>query len=363
MTVEAVAASERLGGPASAVWKYLPPIAMFVLAPGIAVALLGATRFSDAWIFFVHLPFYGGAVLLIRELVRRRGLGWASILLMGAAFGVMHEGGILQTFSRPDVFMAGMGRAFGTNYAWAAYVTVYHAFWSVTLPILVVELLFPKRRAGAWLPTWSLSIVAAVTLLGAALEFRFIPDHLGPVPPLNPHYQWPVATLVAVAAVVALFVWLALRPRSRVLPASTTPRDAPSPWLLLPFGFAAGLTWFLLLGMAQYGMLPPPLSLPLGALELVLVLGLLRRWTAPDRNWTDVHWLALCVGRLLIDGLFGIFQQAVPIRWTDLYAQTALFVVVVALLAWWWWRLSRRVRDQRAAGLPVAVPAQAWKAE
>jgi hypothetical protein len=353
---------DRAGGPADLLRRYAPPVTMFFAAPVIAVTLLGATPVTAPWAFAVHLPLYGAGVLLIRELVRHRGLGWFSILLMGAAFGIVHEGAILQTIWNPHEFTAKMGRAFGVNYVWAGYITVYHMFWSVTLPVLIVELLYPKRRAEPWLPSWAVAGVAAIYLVGCALEFRFIStSSLRAAGPLSAGYQWPVYGLLAVAAVVPLLVWLALRKRPAKPAAPATLRPAPSAWSLLPFGFTAGLVWFGLLGMAQFQVLPAPLAIVLGALVLVGVLSIMRRWTGPDREWTDLHWLSLCIGRLLVDGLYGIWAQVALRRPIDLVVQIGFFVTLVVLLTVWWRHVRRRLRDQRSAGRPVATPAQAWQ--
>jgi hypothetical protein len=352
----------RAGDRLDALRRFAPAIAMFVLAPVIAVALLGATPVSTSWTFLVHLPFYGAGVLLIRELVRRRGLGWSAILLMGAAFGTFHEGVVLQTIWRGDLFAADMGHALGANYVWGAYIVVYHMFWSVTLPILVVELLFRDRRAVSWLPGPALFVVGALFALGVALEFRFIATAYPATNPLTPAYRWPFAGMALCVAVSALFVWLALRTRGSTETPPETLRPAPSPWLLLPFGFLCGVVWFMLLGLAQFHLLPPAVALVVGGIVLAGVLLLLRSWTAPDRNWTDLHWVALCIGRLLIDGLFGVWQQ-VPLNhvYPDLVAQVGVLVALDGLVVIWWRRVSRRLRERRAEGLSVAMPAQAWK--
>jgi hypothetical protein len=37
-------------------------------------------------------PMYGGGALLIREIVRRKGRGWPSIILLALAYGILGEG-------------------------------------------------------------------------------------------------------------------------------------------------------------------------------------------------------------------------------------------------------------------------------
>ena len=44
---------------------------------------------------------YGSGALLARELIRRRGLGWSNLALLGAAYGVLEEGLALQSWFNP----------------------------------------------------------------------------------------------------------------------------------------------------------------------------------------------------------------------------------------------------------------------
>lgn len=62
-----------------------PPVVLLLLAPAVAELLGGATQITQIWLALFYIPVYGAGALLVRELVWRRGLGWWSILLLGAA--------------------------------------------------------------------------------------------------------------------------------------------------------------------------------------------------------------------------------------------------------------------------------------
>src|SRR5215208_3347377 len=122
-----------------------------MLAPAVAEAaevaevLFGATPVSNLGALLPDVAVYGCGALLIREVVRRRGLGWSSILLLGVAFGIVEEGLALESLFNPGLFNAGDlgGRALGINWVWAQWTLGYHAVWSISIPIVLTELVFP----------------------------------------------------------------------------------------------------------------------------------------------------------------------------------------------------------------------------
>jgi hypothetical protein len=59
----------------------------------------GAVRLP---LLFVLAPVYGGAALLIREVTRRAGRGWPTILLLALAFGLLLEGVVNQSLFNPE---------------------------------------------------------------------------------------------------------------------------------------------------------------------------------------------------------------------------------------------------------------------
>jgi hypothetical protein len=71
--------------------RIAPALVLFLLAPLIAEVLFGATPITRIGALIPVVPLYGGGALLIRELARRRGGGWARIALLGAAYAIVEE--------------------------------------------------------------------------------------------------------------------------------------------------------------------------------------------------------------------------------------------------------------------------------
>lgn len=74
---------------------WLALLTLYVLAPIVGEVLSGSTpplNFITPFTFLLLTWLYGSGAIIARELVRRRGLGWTSILLLGAAYGILEEG-------------------------------------------------------------------------------------------------------------------------------------------------------------------------------------------------------------------------------------------------------------------------------
>lgn len=87
--------------------RWGPAIGLFMFAPVCAEYLLGYDAATGHWLLLagglvVLAPLYGGAALLIREVVRRAGLGWPTILLLCAAWGTIQTGLVDQSMFNPD---------------------------------------------------------------------------------------------------------------------------------------------------------------------------------------------------------------------------------------------------------------------
>jgi hypothetical protein len=312
--------------------RYAPVFVLIVLSTFIGEVLFGATPVSRLGGLVVVTPLYGGGAVLIRELARRRGPGWGRIALLGAAYAIIEEGLVIQSMFNPNLFNAGLlgGTVLGVNWVWVEWTFGYHIMWSIAIPILLTELLFPARRAAPWLGRTGVVIAGGVYAIGAlALTaiFRLV---------VAPDFRAPAILLIGAALLVVTLVALALIwPMSQAAPApASSVRNTPSPWLVGMVTFVAAAAWFALLGL--------PHSLRAGALvlapmlaELTMAIGvaaLISRWSRPDRAWTALHYLALACGALLVSMLVGFFfvTASNPI---DQLGQGVASVVAIGLLA------------------------------
>ena len=322
--------------------RYAPVLVLAILSTFVGEVLLGATTVSRIGGLLVVTPLYGGGAVLIRELARRRGPGWGRIVLLAAAYGIVEEGLAIQSTFNPDLFNAGIlgGRLFGVNWVWSQWTIGYHIVWSISIPILLVELLFPARLAEPWLGRTGLAIAAGVYAIGAlavAAIFRLV---------IAPDFRAPAALMIGAALVAAALAALALLwPSARAAGSSAAPvRNVPSPWLVGLLVFLVAGAWSALIGL--------PLELRTGALVLAPMLAeialaasavaLLRRWSASP-GWSDLHRLAVACGALLVSMLVGfLFVTAGnPI---DQLGQGIASIITMALLALFARRLQRRGR-------------------
>ena len=103
-----------------AVLVFLAPLVGEVLAGSTPVDMLGSPA-SFLAIFLLEALLYGGGAVLIRELARRTGRGWPTILGLGLAYGVLEEGLITQSLFNPDflgLHLLNLGSLFGLGWVW-----------------------------------------------------------------------------------------------------------------------------------------------------------------------------------------------------------------------------------------------------
>jgi hypothetical protein len=353
--------------------RLAPVLVLLFLSPVVAELLSGSTPLSSFFAPFsllLEVGLYGAGAVLIRELARRRGLGWSRILVLGAAYGMVEEGLQIQSFfnvHHADLGnLAIYGRALDVNWVWAEHLTGYHAVWSITIPILLTELLFPARRAQPWLGKVGLRVVGIVfvldILVGFVLFTLLFHVAFGYVPPAIPY--------LATVGLVCALTWLALRQPSRPAGAGGTlfqrapEQPAPRPWLLRLFSFGAAFTWFFIfLGFTgPQSRIPAPVTMLTALLLAWGVWAVIRRWFAPGRLWDDRHRLALATGPLLLLALFSLL--VLPFSHTpgkNFAGQFLVGLVAILLLIAFAWQVRWRVRrEARAAAASTAYQVSPW---
>jgi len=270
----------------------LPPaIVLFLLAPAIGELLSSSmppSEFFNPAGFLLAALLYGNGAILVRELTLRWGKGWPSILILGAAYGIVEEGLACKSFFDPnwaDVGILGSyGRWAGVNWVWSVELTIYHAVFSIAIPILLVTLAFPERRAEPWVGPRTFKVLAG--LMAADVVFMHVA-----ITPFRP--PWALIAL-AVLAVLAL-VWLACRlPLPVAGPPGTAAPRARRFWLA---GLLTTVAFFLV-----SWVLPNLVAVPV---TLLLLVGLpwvawrsLRALTSGWRAWPAPQQLALAAGAL-----------------------------------------------------------------
>jgi len=138
--------------------KAHPVISLLILTPGIPEYLSSSSPINaivlnpPQFVFqlLANLGLYGSGALLIHDAGIRWKKGWATILLLGAAYGILEEGVALSTLFDPNAGPVGSlgsyGHWLGVNLIWAAGIVPFHAIFSISIPILVLGIAIPETR-------------------------------------------------------------------------------------------------------------------------------------------------------------------------------------------------------------------------
>ncbi len=335
--------------------RVAPVLVLLLLSPVVGEVLSGSTplaQFFTPVSFFFDVGLYGAGAVLIRELVRRGGLGWPEVVWLGVAYGMVEEGLQVQSFFNPhhaDLgILAVYGRALGVNWVWAEHLIGFHAVWSITIPIILTELLFPAQRATPWLGNRALKWVAWFWGMDVLLGFVFwtllFHQSFGYTPP-------PIPYLVTLGTIIAITILALKRParpdrRSSRPLVPEAPGPAPRPWLLCLFSFGAGLAWFLIFDGLPNTALPAPVPILLGALLAWAVWRLISRWSSTC-CFDDRHLLALATGPLILGALWSIFLlPSARVLGKDFTGHWLVGIATVVFLVLLSWQVNRRIASQ-----------------
>jgi hypothetical protein len=310
---------------------------LILLAPILAELLFGTTRLTTIFVLVPQIGTWGCAGLLIRELARRRGAGWLSILLLGFALAIAEECVLQQTSLAPLVGSDPehpYGRAFGVNWIYFLWAFVYESVWVAIVPIQLAELIHRDRRHEPWLGKRGIVITSVIFALASFIAWFlwiqvFIPKFF---PALV--YKVPLPAVAMALTVIVLLIIASLAPQWPSLPGPDPARSVPTPLIVGLTAFLLALPWFALIFLA-YGAAPAvPAIVPfvLGLAWSALALIRFLTWCARP-GWSDHHRLASITGALLASMLAGfpiLFASHSPL--IDVLGKFVLNLIAVALL-------------------------------
>ncbi len=290
---------------------------LLLLSPAIGELLSGSSPPEE---FFMPLTFltlvalYGAGALLAREAWVRWGMSPGSLLLLGAAYGVLEEGVVTRSFfcpTWPDLdVLAVYGRWAGVNWVWTVELTVFHAVFSVAIPVGIVELLYPDARGRPWLgrrgvvlATASLAGITTLWLIGFRCE---VPVSAG---------------LVILALLAAVFLTLLARRGAKTY----VPGRLPPPHFIKAIAVGAAWALFTILGPFVMAHTPVPAALAcaveLSAIWWYVRWALKRRWS-PDVRAFDLAcgplwglWVIALLQAFSVPSMFLVVAAFTPILW------------------------------------------------
>ena len=138
--------------------KSHPSLFLLLLTPGIPEYLSASSQLTllviSPLIFFgllaANLGLYGSGVILIREAMIRWKKGWASVFLLGVAYGIVEEGIALWTLFNPLAQPVGnlgfYGHWLGVNWVWTVGLLIFHSVYSIGLPIFLFRPSLPRIK-------------------------------------------------------------------------------------------------------------------------------------------------------------------------------------------------------------------------
>ncbi len=170
--------------------RLIPLLTLSILSPLFAEILSGSTppmEAAEPLTFLSLWGYYGSAIILIREFWIRKNGSYGSLMLLGFAYGVIEEGLCVKSWFNPhwvDLGILGTyGRIWGVNTVWAAWLTIFHGFMSVWVPIMVWRLLFPRLRNISLLRRREAVVPLIPFTLLALLIYLFLPGYNAPLVP------------------------------------------------------------------------------------------------------------------------------------------------------------------------------------
>lgn len=296
----------RERGAGKAAWT------LVLLTPLIAEFALGTVSVRMLWLVLLYIPIYGAGTLLIRELARRVGGGWATIAVLGLCYGLLEEGLALQSLTSPHLYGAAEWgpRLLGINTTYAELNLPYHVVFSVIVPIALIEQIFRRVGEQPYLRRGGMVLAGFVTVLGAVLLRLAVP------PSEDPRYQMSAAAILIVLGLIVACGVVALRilPRRQLsVPPATS---VPSPVVV---GVICGVATLAFLGLLfpigdarQPALTHGTWVLVPMAVAAVIGVGVavqLGRWSAAQA-WTDRHRIAALGAALIAHSVFGLLVRA-----------------------------------------------------
>ena len=270
--------------------KIPPALVLFFLAPAIAELLSGSappSEFFNPFSFFLLALLYGSGALIVRELKVRWNKGYVSMFILGAAYGILEEGLMVKSFFDPNWMDLGIlgsyGRWLGVNWVWAEWLTIYHATFSIAIPITLTELAYPERRNERWIGNRKL--MALCILLAAITAFGYF---------FLTAYRPPLMQYMLAAVAVIFLGFLAYKIPSKI---GKGRLRVLKPSRMALIGFLAALSLFLFFMAGPY-IIPSPLILMLfGAALVFTISGFLKRYEWSEK--TLYHKFALTAGAVI----------------------------------------------------------------
>jgi hypothetical protein len=321
-----------------------PILCLAVLTPGIPEYLSTSSPLLNLAIdptgFFFGLAInvgqYTAGALLVREAMVRWQKGWATVFLLGAAYGILEEGlgdsTLVNSTHGADGVLGWFGRYAGVNWVWSTGVIAFHVIYSIGLPILLLGLALPATRGRSLLGRRGMLLAFGSLVATTGVESAIVLSSF--------HFWIGVPLLLAGVGSIALLTYAAYRvPGSLLAAPSERPKLTPRSAILI--GFAVFPLTFLL----EYGFtstpVPPALIIGVVVSVYVALLELVRRGIG--RRGNEYLLTNLAFGFVLWQCVFGVVLT-LGLPYT---------LPLVVLAVWFFVRLRRSYAPAASPPIPA----------
>ncbi|CAM5319304.1 hypothetical protein MAUB1S_05548 [Mycolicibacterium aubagnense] len=322
--------------------RLLPVIGLFLLSPISAEYLVGYAEstyhpLEMLWGLLILAPLYGSVALLIREIARRTGRGWPTMLLLAAAFGLIQAGLIDQSLFNPH-YGTDLNIAYWDTERLPTWISPLgisanltldfvstHVVWSFAAPIAVVECCAPRIADRPWLGRIGILLMVSLYLAAAALVFD---DHL--------RVTGFMATKAQVVATVACALLLGIAALLAPVYIGKRAGYVPAPWLVAVFVLA-------ILALHIFSS-PDWTGVSVSLLAFAGCAMLIAIWSGRTA-WKSIHVLSTAAAALLAYALTSFaVQPAGDAALTVKYTVNAVMLFGVLVLAALAYRQLRAAR-------------------
>ena len=196
--------------------RFYPILFLIILTPMVEF-LTRSTNFSELFsnplygIMFILVtePGYILPVLLIREGVVAWKKGWSTLLILGIAYGAVNEGLTAKTyftfFPLSPLLGQGQGRFLGINWPWVTEISIFHMIVSMSVPIALSFLIFPRASSTRFFTNRSVKILFGA-LVALLVPLNFLEYIL-----LAPGFKGHLPLLVLPITIILVCLYIAYR--------------------------------------------------------------------------------------------------------------------------------------------------------
>jgi hypothetical protein len=333
--------------------KSHPILFLLLLTPGIPEYLSASSQITllvlNPVLFFLllgaNIGLYGSGVILIREAMIRWKKGWASVFLLGVAYGIVEEGLALWTLFNPLAQPVGnlgfYGHWLGVNWVWTVGLLIFHSVYSIGLPIFLFGLIFPELKSKSLVSMRGVRISILGLTIDSILLFLLESAIYGP-------YNPGVGLMIFSGVVITILIVVA-----RKLPGDFLKMKLSQPkWSPRKFAIVGALLFpatLLTGGFAAGANIPPEIPMIVDIIFAMVILT--RAFNSMGSRNNQEQKVAFGVGLLFPIVVFGLIASIGQANFLIVVAD--LFFVLFSRRLWRKWHLWALLhRSAIQTGLP-----------